>query len=183
MSLKHGLLGLLNYGKMTGYELDKAFKDSLYLFWQAQTSQIYREINSMEKMGWLTSEIVIQTDKPNKKIYLITAQGKQELQNWLNESQLDKEFQTRSTFLMKLFFSSGKDITSNIEMLKEYKAKCLEELTNIEKTNDSIAYYNQDSHRNQDAIYWRLTARFGALHIKACHDFAQEAIETLEKLL
>ena len=26
MSLKHGLLGLLNYGSMTGYELDKAFK-------------------------------------------------------------------------------------------------------------------------------------------------------------
>ena len=54
MSLKHGLLGLLNYGNMTGYDIDRTFKDSLFLFWQAQTSQIYRELNTMEKLGWLT---------------------------------------------------------------------------------------------------------------------------------
>ena len=41
--LKHGILGLLNYGSMTGYEINKAFKDSLSYFWNAQTSQIYRE--------------------------------------------------------------------------------------------------------------------------------------------
>lgn len=35
MSLKHGLLGLLNYGNMTGYDIDRTFKDSLFLFWQA----------------------------------------------------------------------------------------------------------------------------------------------------
>lgn len=29
MSLKYGLLGLLNHEDMTGYELSKAFKDSL----------------------------------------------------------------------------------------------------------------------------------------------------------
>ena len=39
MALKQGLLGLLNYGEMTGYELAKAFNDSLSFFWQAQTSQ------------------------------------------------------------------------------------------------------------------------------------------------
>ena len=37
MALKQGLLGLLNYGEMTGYELAKAFNDSLSFFWQAQT--------------------------------------------------------------------------------------------------------------------------------------------------
>ena len=42
MALKQGLLGLLNYGEMTGYELAKVFNDSLSFFWQAQTSQIYR---------------------------------------------------------------------------------------------------------------------------------------------
>ncbi len=30
MSLKHGLLGLLNYGNMTGYDIDRTFKDSLF---------------------------------------------------------------------------------------------------------------------------------------------------------
>ena len=152
MSLKHGLLGLLNYGNMTGYDIDRTFKDSLFLFWQAQTSQIYRELNTMEKLGWLTSEIVIQTDKPNKKLYSITGAGKQELSNWLNENSLDNEFRSRSTFLMKLFFSGERSISENIAEV------------------------------NQDSVYWQLTARFGTLHIKACHDFAEEAIKTLEGL-
>ena len=45
VSLKHGLLGLLNYQPMTGYELDKEFKESLAYFWQAKPQQIYRELN------------------------------------------------------------------------------------------------------------------------------------------
>lgn len=57
MSLKYGLLSLLNYGDMTGYELSKEFDDSLGFFWQAQISQIYRELNTMEKCGWLKSKI------------------------------------------------------------------------------------------------------------------------------
>lgn len=72
MSLKHGLLGLLNYGKMSGYELNKTFNDSLYFFWKIQISRIYRELNHMEKTGWLTSETVFQTDKPNKRLYSLT---------------------------------------------------------------------------------------------------------------
>ncbi len=42
--LKHGILGLLNYHPMTGYEIMLVFRDSLRFFWSAQTSQIYREL-------------------------------------------------------------------------------------------------------------------------------------------
>lgn len=47
--LKHGILGLLNYGDMTGYEIMKVFRDSLSFFWTANTSQIYRELNTLKK--------------------------------------------------------------------------------------------------------------------------------------
>ena len=47
--LKHGILGLLNYGDKTGYEIMTVFRDSLNHFWTAQTSQIYRELQTMEK--------------------------------------------------------------------------------------------------------------------------------------
>ena len=36
--LKHGILGLLSYGSMTGYDITRTFKDSLSYFWSAQTS-------------------------------------------------------------------------------------------------------------------------------------------------
>ena len=47
--LKHGILGLLNYGDMTGYEIREVFNKSLNFFWQAQSSQIYRELRTLEK--------------------------------------------------------------------------------------------------------------------------------------
>ncbi len=47
--LKHGILGLLNYHDMTGYEIMEVFRDSLRFFWSAQTSQIYRELQTLEK--------------------------------------------------------------------------------------------------------------------------------------
>ena len=42
----------------------------------------------------------------------------------------------------------------------------------------NIERYRQIAEVNQDSVYWQLTARFGTLHIKACHDFAEEAIKT-----
>ncbi len=76
MSLKHGLLGLLNYGSMTGYELGNAFKDSLGFFWQAHMSQVYRDLNSMEEDGWVKSEWIVQEERPNKRLYTITGAGR-----------------------------------------------------------------------------------------------------------
>lgn len=175
MSLKYGLLGLLNNEQMTGYELDKAFKKSLDFFWQAQPSQIYRELNNMEKSGWLTSEFVFQTDKPNKKLYSITDLGKLELHDWLTQNSLDSEFKIRSVFLMKLFFSDGRSVRENMSTLEAYKIRCMDELADSQKTDNIIG-------KNQDNVYWRLTVRFEELYIKACLDFAAEAIKTLEEL-
>ena len=47
--LKHGILGLISTGDKTGYEIMTVFRDSLKHFWTAQTSQIYRELRTMER--------------------------------------------------------------------------------------------------------------------------------------
>ena len=53
--LKYGVLGLLSYGDMTGYEIMSIFRDSLAFFWNASTSQIYRELQHLEDGGLATS--------------------------------------------------------------------------------------------------------------------------------
>ena len=54
--LKQGILGLLNYGDMSGYEIKTIFQQSLNYFWTAQTSQIYRELQSLERrLGYLNA--------------------------------------------------------------------------------------------------------------------------------
>ena len=83
--LKHGILGLLSYGDMTGYQIMTVFRDSLSHFWVAQTSQIYRELQGLEKNGWIAAVHVEQAGKPDKNVLSITAAGREELLRWLRE--------------------------------------------------------------------------------------------------
>ena len=99
--LKHGILGLLNYGDMTGYEIREAFESSLKFFWPAQTSQIYRELIVLEKNKWIEKHTVEQSGKPNKNICSITEEGREELLRWLRDP--DVNIDMRSPTLMKIF--------------------------------------------------------------------------------
>ena len=182
MSLQHGLLGLLNYGAMTGYELGKAFNASLSFFWRAQSSQIYRELNKMEEMEWLTSHIEFQTDKPNKRIYAITDKGNKELQIWL-QSDLPKEtIPTRSEILMRLFFSAQNSVGENIKVLKKIAGTYQNQCDELENINDNIAEYSSYVNTEEDALYWEMTADFGRAYSKMCLDWAESCIKRLEGL-
>jgi PadR family transcriptional regulator AphA len=180
MSLKHGILGLLNYGPMTGYDLDKAFKGSLNFFWQAQTSQIYRELNAMEKQGWISSETIIQTDKPNKKLFSLIPDGKEELHRWLTNNSIEEDIRVRDPFLVKLFFSGEIDTAANIETMKKFKQCCKNELDRIQVP---IEYCEGKDDGNINAVYWGTTAYFGQYYYEMCIRWADDTILKLEEHL
>ena len=77
--LRHGILGLISNGEKTGYEIMTVFRDSLNHFWTAQTSQIYRELQTMEKAGWISQRHIPQAGKPDKNVFSITPAGREEL--------------------------------------------------------------------------------------------------------
>lgn len=183
MSLKHGLLGLLNYGSMTGYELDKAFKDSLSFFWQAKTSQIYRELDAMEGRGWLSSERIIQSEKPNKRVYTITDSGRAELRSWLclSQADLDDAMRVRSGFLMRVFFAGEMSTEQSLEMLRSYRQKCIEASNSILSAYDAITVYKEVVGDHQKSKYWELTALYGEVFFQAGLSWADRAIAILEE--
>lgn len=181
MSLKHGLLGLLNYSEMTGYELGKAFRDSLSFFWQAQSSQIYRELNKLEDAGLLISHIEIQTDKPNKRVYAITESGRSELQAWLATAMPDELMATKSEALMRIFFSSEKSIDENIKALEKLASTYEKEVAEISEISAIIDSYKPFARSEKDALYWELTADFGRAHSKMCLEWVQSCIRRLQE--
>lgn len=181
MSLKHGLLGLLEYGEMTGYELCKVFNDSLAFFWQATTSQVYRELSTMEKKGWLSSGEVIQSGKPNKKVYGITEEGRSELTQWLARDLKKSDVETRSAFLMKVFLSGRSDSRLAIENLRAFRDLHLQELSKLEKS-EAIDTYRQDIKDNLIPLFWGLTARFGSEYYRMCIAWADESIRILTEV-
>lgn len=181
MPLKHGLLGLLNYGDMTGYELDRTFKQSLNHFWRAQTSQIYKELNTMQDKGWLTSKLVYQNDKPNKKIYSLTETGKIELYDWLKEDVVKESMAIRDPFLMKIFFAAELNSEVSLEMLQHFQDVCKEQMAVLEAVNQEVGSHNEMPDFKERSMYWMMTASFGADYYKMCFKWSQRMIDQIKK--
>lgn len=182
MSLKHGLLGLLNYGEMTGYKLNKVFKDSLSFFWDAQTSQIYRELNDMEADGWLTSRIEIQTEKPNRRIYAITPAGREALWEWIGQDLPLLFFPPRSELLMQLFFSGQSDTAAITERLRRLEALYAQQTEKMTTVDDIIDSYRPDASSRLDPVCWKLTGRFGTAYYQMCLGWIRDCIQILEHI-
>jgi DNA-binding PadR family transcriptional regulator len=183
MSLKYGLLGLLSYNKMTGYDLNRAFKDSIRFFWQAQTSQIYRELNAMEKIGWLRSEIVYQTDKPNKRVYEITEKGREKYTAWLGNTgdAVLEMLHIRSPFLLRIFFAGDMPAEKTVELLRSYRDKCRESLGEMTNVPESTEKYQRQIENPERAEFWKMTALFGKTFYEASETWADEMIGLLEE--
>ncbi|WP_164919103.1 PadR family transcriptional regulator [Caproiciproducens sp. NJN-50] len=180
MSLKHGLLGILNYGSMTGYDLNKVFEDSLSFFWKAQQSQIYRELASLERLGLISSELVVQDGRPNKKVYRITGEGRKELDSWLRSGLSDDLFIKRSGFLMKVFFSGELRPEETARMLRAYLARCEAELKAMEQIPAVIEAHRLPGDRPEKALCWRMTALYGLDYYRMQISWAKKAIAELE---
>ena len=182
MSLKHGLLGLLNYGSMTGYELDKAFKNSLAFFWQAKTSQIYRELDAMEKSGWLISERIIQTEKPNKRVYSLTGRGKEELAAWLAapEPDISEAMYVKSAFLMRVFFAGETSKEEALKLLRQYRAECQESILGLSAADSAIEQHQTSANNEEKVAYWKMTVLYGKIYYQAGIEWTEQAITLLE---
>lgn len=84
MSLRFAMLSLLLDGPATGYELAKRFDASVAHVWHALPQQLYQELARMEDDGLVGGEVVVQTTRPNKRVFTITDAGRQALSAWLD---------------------------------------------------------------------------------------------------
>ncbi|WP_196592942.1 PadR family transcriptional regulator [Pectinatus sottacetonis] len=110
MSLHYALLGMLMRKSMTGYQLKQKFESSIIFFWNAHISQIYRELNKMEKKHWVSFIIEPQSGKPDKKIYSITSSGKEEFIQWIRDFSNRPEETIKSELLTKIFFAENMEM-------------------------------------------------------------------------
>ena len=181
MSLPHGLLGLLSYADSTGYDLSKLFNDSLNFFWNAPGSQIYRELDRMEKTGWVSSRGIVQEGRPNKRLYSITPSGREELSRWLSDFQYKPE-NIHSAIIMRIFFGADIAPEKTIELLKEFRKQCAEELISIR----SIAAKNVEIYSrifpggDLKKIYWKIAVDSGSTNLRALIKWADRSIQTLK---
>lgn len=99
MNVRTLCLGILNFEDATGYEIRKMSIDGKYShFVDASYGSIYPALNKLENDGMVTCRKETHPGKPARKIYSITAAGRDELNKALQEPPAPDVF--RSEFLM-----------------------------------------------------------------------------------
>jgi DNA-binding PadR family transcriptional regulator len=99
------ILGMIAFGKRTGYDI-KAFVDkTTRYFWAASYGQIYPELKRLEEQG-----LVRGRPEPSggraRTVYELTEAGEAALQHWL-ESDDEPSYELRDEGMLKLFFSGS----------------------------------------------------------------------------
>ena len=176
--LKHGILGLINNSDKTGYEIMTVFRDSLNHFWAAQTSQIYRELQTMEKNGWISQTHVVQTGKPDKNVFSITSDGREELRRWLRDKNLPG---VRNPLLLKTFFMGDLPVEDNIAFFKALRDGFVFS-DNGQQASASAELYKQAIDHPEKVIYWKFTIEYGLMYQKMHREWCDHCIAELEQL-
>jgi DNA-binding PadR family transcriptional regulator len=99
----YGVLGMLTFSEMSGYDLGKAIEGSIGFFWAPAKSQLYAELRRLVTLGWAREREVEQTDRPDKRMYTITSAGQEALRSWLGTQPAGFD-PIKSPFLLRLFF-------------------------------------------------------------------------------
>jgi len=98
------LLGLLSLGPLSGYDIKTVVDRSTRFFWAASYGQLYPELKRLEAEGLVEGE-----DQPNggrsRRVYKLTAAGRQALHDWLLGSTVTVELRDES--LLRLFFADA----------------------------------------------------------------------------
>ena len=99
-TLGYAILSLLARTSLSGYAIAREMqRPKAFFFGHAQLSQIYPELARLEESELVTSTIIEQQGKPDKKVYTISLTGMQDLQSWVVSPTAILE--VRSEYLIK----------------------------------------------------------------------------------
>lgn len=178
MSLPHAILGFLQVMPMTGYDLKtQAFDRTVAHFWGAVQQQIYRELEKMESLGWVECEVIQQTDKPPRKVYRPTADGRAEFDGWLKQNQPPPAH--REAFLIQLFFAAQLNNDAIRAMLVFQREAHLARKAELEQI---VIPPTDDPYEQRKQVLTRLTLDLGLRLEQMYIDWLTDALETISQL-
>ncbi|MCC4501493.1 PadR family transcriptional regulator [Limosilactobacillus reuteri] len=155
----------------TGYEINDILQNQISYFYDGTYGMIYPTLKKLEKEGKVKRETVIQEDKPNKNIFSITDEGKEELKEYLESNKVEEVF--KSDFLMKLFFGDDLSKQKVIELIKsEIKVK----EDQIKRLEDSLEHWEVQGINNLQKI----TVGYGLTEYRAVVKYLKEQLKKLE---
>lgn len=178
MSLKHAILGFLSFVPLSGYDLKKAFDNSVSHFWPANQSQIYRTLAELAQEELVEKEVIPREERLDMKIYEITEAGRAELHRWLATPLPPQD--AREPFLIQVYFG-GKLSDGELLHLLQHEIKVVEERLAVYKTIYDIAPKQPQRINDPRALFLSfLTLEYGLASNVAFLKWLQDAVERIE---
>jgi DNA-binding PadR family transcriptional regulator len=174
VALGDAILVCLTERPMTGYELAKTFDSSIGFFWKADHQQIYRELTRLRERGYVQGREVVQSGKPNKLVYTLTAEGKAALRHWATRPSAPASI--KDDMLVRLCALDAVDMDP---MRADLMAR-------LEYHRDRLARYERvlkkrfpQGAQNLADTGKLLALRLGLRHERAVVEWCEEALEIL----
>jgi DNA-binding PadR family transcriptional regulator len=174
VALGDAILVCLTERPMTGYELAKTFDSSIGFFWKADHQQIYRELTKLRERGHVQGREVVQSGKPNKLVYRLTAEGKAALRHWAARPSTPPSI--KDDMLVRLCALDAVDMEP---MRADLMAR-------LEYHRDRLARYERvlkkrfpQGAQNLADTGKLLGLRLGLRHERAVVEWCEEALDTL----
>ena len=173
MSLRHAILVLLQDQEASGYDLAREFANSIGLVWNATHQQIYLELGKLNEQHMVSFRHVPQEGKPDKKLYSITEDGRQELIRWLKKPAGPARI--RDAFMVKVAGGQLADSGALLGELEQLSKQRRERLATFEALAQRL-----DEQGREENLYSYLTVRRGILDQRAWLQWAEEVRQALK---
>ncbi len=177
MALEHAILVSLAEKSASGYDLARRFDASIGHFWKASHQQIYKVLGRMESDKWVESHLVAQDNRPDKKVYSITGEGRDELLRWTSLPTPVESL--RSEFAVKLRALPFGDTAAIVDDVRVRRRAHEEQLAYY--TESAARFYPEPDDIADDAKGAWLVLRGGMLAEQAGIAWCDEILQTLEE--
>ncbi len=153
------LLGLLMPKPKHGYELYQEFRRDLGREWQLGLSKLYAQLKQLEEAGLVASQTEPQPNRPARKVYHLTPQGRAVFFDWLQQPTPYLR-QLRVGFLARLYFFRRLALPGLEQLVAEQKAVCQVQCERFERllaeTDDAFRRCVLEFRRGQleAVIHW-----------------------------
>ena len=173
---RYVLLGLLDMRPMTGYDIKKILEISFSDVWSESYGNIYPTLQRFLQSGLAEKTVERQEGKPDRIVYHITPQGREELIQWLKKPYQKRH--VRYEFLMKLLFGYLLPVEENIRMVESFQQSVQER---IEWYRESMDALKKGGLKKQSDLLEYLALLQGFLVREAMLRWCEEAVKSLHE--
>lgn len=130
MSVRHGLLALLEHGPNYGYQLRAEFEARTGGTWPLNVGQVYTTLDRLERDGLIAAA---GQDAEGHQLYAIAEAGRLEVLTWFT-TPVRREERPRDELAIKLaltLVTGGVDVTAVIQTQRADTMRALQEYTRL----------------------------------------------------